>query len=120
MAKKDLGSALGESLQAERATVNERIAKVETLLTGGQQIPEPVTEPEPKQNKVVRDGFSMPSNDYALIAELQDKMLELKMSATKSEVVRAGLHALNQLNAEDLQHIFTMLEKVKTGRPSQI
>ncbi len=115
MAKKDLGLALGESLQAEKSTVADRIAKVETLLTGDQQI----SESEPKQNKVVRDGFSMPMTDYSLIAQIQDQMLDLKITATKSEVVRAGLHALKQLESNELQAIFAALEKVKTGRPSQ-
>ena len=113
MANKDLSEALASSLADEGTSVRDRIARVDSLLHP-QESPAP---PPPQRDKVIRDGFSMPASDYALIGEIQAAMLELRVSVTKSEVVRAGLHALKQLNSNELVALFGSLEKVKTGRP---
>ena len=42
----------------------------------------------------MRDGFTMPADDYALIAQLQATDLESGLAVSKSAVLRAGLHAL--------------------------
>lgn len=114
MADTNLSEALASSLVAEGTAVRERIARVESLLH-----PQDSSAPSPPpRDKVVRDGFSMPASDYALIAESQAAMLGLGVAVTKSEVVRAGLHALQQLNGDALVALFGSLEKVKTGRPN--
>jgi len=114
MADHDLSEALASSLADEGASVRERIARVDSLL----QPQEPSAPPTPQRDKVVRDGFSMPGTDYVLIGEMQAEMLGLQMAVTKSEVVRAGLHALKQLQDDELVALFGSLEKVKTGRPN--
>jgi hypothetical protein len=113
MADHELSEALASSLADEGTSVRERIARVDSLL----HPQEPPAPPTPQRDKVVRDGFSMPVSDYALIGEIQAAMLALGVSVTKSEVVRAGLHALKQLNGNELVALFGSLEKVKTGRP---
>ncbi len=69
--------------------------------------------------KVVRDSFSMPEEDYALIARMREKALKNQLAVTKAEVIRAGLHLLNKLDDSALTSTFRALEKVKTGRPKQ-
>jgi len=114
MADHDLSEALASSLADDGTSVRARIARVDTLL----QPQEPSAPPPPQHDKVVRDGFSMPASDYGLISEHQAAMLGLRVSVSKSEVVRAGLHALKQLNGDELVALFDSLEKVKTGRPN--
>jgi hypothetical protein len=114
MADTNVSEALASSLVEEGTSVRARIARVESLL----QPQEPSAPQAPPRDKVVRDGFSMPASDYALIGEMQAALLELRVSVTKSEVVRAGLHALKQLNGDELVALFGSLEKVKTGRPN--
>ena len=75
--------------------------------------PPPPLPPE----KVMRDGFTMPADDYALIAQLQATGLESGLAVSKSAVLRAGLHALKALSAADLRQVFAVLAKVKLGRP---
>ena len=75
--------------------------------------------PAPAPEKVIRDGFTMPADDYALIAQLQATGLESGLAVSKSEVLRAGLHALKALSAADLRQVFAALEKVKPGRPAK-
>ena len=48
----------------------------------------------PERAKLVRDGFTMPEGDYALIAELKHRLHDVKHEAKKSELLRAGLQAL--------------------------
>lgn len=114
MADHNLSEALASSLVEEGTSVRARIARVESLL----HPQDPSAPPTPPRDKVVRDGFSMPSTDYALIGEFQQTLLELRVSVTKSEVVRAGLHALKHLKGDELVALFGSLEKVKTGRPN--
>ncbi len=74
---------------------------------------------KPKKVKVVRDSFTMPQADYAMIADFKEVFLKNGMHVKKSEVLRAGLHALQQLSAAQLKKIFAALEPIKTGRPKK-
>ncbi len=67
--------------------------------------------------KLVRDGFTMPEADYALIAELKHRLHDVKREAKKSELLRAGLQALALLDAPTLAAALDRLDPVKTGRP---
>jgi len=69
--------------------------------------------------KVVRDSFTMPKNDYAKIGELKQLCLDNSMRVKKSELLRAGLHALGKLSISQLKTALSSLEKVETGRPKK-
>jgi hypothetical protein len=73
---------------------------------------------EHKKN-VVRDSFTMPQSEYAKIVEIKAICLKAKMHVKKSEVLRAGLKLLAELNAAQLKAAFGGLEKIKTGRPQK-
>jgi hypothetical protein len=75
-------------------------------------------KPAPEERaKLVRDGFTMPEADYALIAELKHRLHAVHREAKKSELLRAGLQALALLSPEDLAAALDRLAPVKTGRP---
>lgn len=67
--------------------------------------------------KVVRDSFTMPQSDYAKIADLKQVCLKAGLHVKKSELLRAGLHALEKLSATQLKQAITRIEQIKTGRP---
>jgi hypothetical protein len=69
--------------------------------------------------KVVRDSFTMPKSDYAKIGELKQLCLQDGMQVKKSELLRAGLHALSKLSAAQLKTALSGLEKIETGRPKK-
>ena len=85
--------------------------------------PKPVAAPsnvvKPKKVKLVRDSFTMPSFDYALIGALKLRALGGKAVFKKSELLRAGLHALDKLDTEQLIALVGTLTVVKTGRPKK-
>jgi hypothetical protein len=66
---------------------------------------------------VVRDSFTMPVADYELIGALKSKCIALGLAVKKSELLRAGLHALTQISDENLARVVSAVERVKTGRP---
>jgi len=67
--------------------------------------------------KVVRDSFTMPLADYALIGSLKRRCIGLGMAMKKSELLRAGLLALDRLPDATLFEVVASVESVKTGRP---
>lgn len=69
--------------------------------------------------KVVRDSFTMPQADYDLIANLKEKALGAGLQVKKSELLRAGLLALDKLSVAQLKRAVTGLEKIRTGRPKK-
>jgi hypothetical protein len=69
--------------------------------------------------KVVRDSFTMPQNDYAKIAELKQACQKAGVQVKKSELLRAGLHALCKLSAAQLKQTIAQMEHIKTGRPKK-
>ncbi|MBU1214237.1 MAG: hypothetical protein KKF58_06415 [Gammaproteobacteria bacterium] len=73
----------------------------------------------PKKVKVVRDSFSMPQDDYALIAKLKEKALASGMQVKKSALLRAGLQLLDKSSALQLKRVLSSLTPIKTGRPKK-
>ena len=68
--------------------------------------------------KVIRDSFSFPEQDYLKISELKKTCLAAGIHVKKSEILRAGLHLLTQLNLDKLKKAIDQVEKVQTGRPN--
>lgn len=69
--------------------------------------------------KVVRDSFTMPQGDYERITELKQACLKAGLHVKKSELLRAGLHALGRLSAAQLKRLIGQMEQIKTGRPKK-
>lgn len=49
---------------------------------------------KPKKPKLVRDSFTIPKTEYAVLEELKVRAARLGHPAKKSEVLRAGVQAL--------------------------
>lgn len=79
----------------------------------------PVKKPKVKapKIKIVRDSFTMPEADFALIDAIKARALKMQQPAKKSEVLRAALQALNALNDAGLKKLLTGLTPIKKGRP---
>lgn len=69
------------------------------------------------EQKTVRDGFTMPSEDHQLFAEIQSKCLALGIIVNKSEIIRAGLRHLAATDNKTLEKIIKAVPKIKIGRP---
>jgi hypothetical protein len=74
----------------------------------------------PKQRvRLVRDSFTMPEPDFALIAVLKSRTMASQRETKKSELLRAGLHVLMALDDETLISSLGRLQPLKLGRPKK-
>ena len=104
-----------KSLAAESTEATETKKIDETV--------EAATNPPAKKSKiaktkVIRDSFSFPEQDYLKISELKKTCLAAGVHVKKSEILRAGLHLLTQLNLAELKTAVDQVEKIQTGRPN--
>ncbi len=76
-----------------------------------------VKAPKKPKPVLVRDGFTMPEADFALIAALKKRAAAAGREAKKGELLRAGLQALAALEAAALVSSLNALAPVKVGRP---
>jgi hypothetical protein len=78
--------------------------------------PKPV---KTKKVKLVRDSFTMPETEYAMIALLKKRCLGVGFSAKKSEILRAAVAGLAKQSDASVVTAIRKLEVIKTGRPAK-
>lgn len=130
-AKRDMKSLLKDSLVAEDMATRDRFARADIALghreTSGTEPQEASrkrageaaarTKSRRATQKVIRDTFSMPEGDHALIGELQEQLVrEHALVLNKSEILRAGLHALRSMPGSQRMKAARSVENLKRGR----
>lgn len=81
--------------------------------------PAPEKPAKPPKVRLVRDSFTMPEADFALVATLKERALKKGRAAKKSELLRAGLQLLGQQSPAALVAALERLQPIKTGRPKR-
>jgi hypothetical protein len=76
-------------------------------------------KPQRIKEKLVRDSFTMPRADFALVHQLKERALGFRRATKKSELLRAGLQALSALEDRALQAMLDKLTAIKAGRPKK-
>lgn len=71
-----------------------------------------------KKPKLVRDSFSIPKDEFAAIDVLKTRAIALGTSVKKSELLRAGLMALQGLGDAAFKAALAAVPTLKTGRPA--
>lgn len=74
-------------------------------------------EIKPKKPKLVRDSFTIPKDEYAVIETLKQRAATLAQPVKKSELLRAGLKVLAGLSDAALRSALQAVPSIKTGRP---
>lgn len=106
----------------QRATTLAKKAPTAGVARPSAPEPTPPTaagKPAKQRAKMVRDGFTMPAEDFALIAALKERALAARRGAKKSELLRAGLQALMALDGPTLVAALERLAPLKVGRPKK-
>ena len=70
-----------------------------------------------KKPKLVRDSFTIPKDEYAVIETLKQRAATLAQPVKKSELLRAGLKVLAGLSDAALRSALQAVPSIKTGRP---
>jgi len=80
----------------------------------------PIVERAPAREArpaLVRDSFTMPEGEYAVLLEVKQACLRAGIDVKKSELLRIGVALLGQLDVATLQGVLAALPQLKTGRP---
>ncbi|HEY4079357.1 MAG TPA: hypothetical protein VGM81_01565 [Burkholderiaceae bacterium] len=80
-------------------------------------VAKPAATPKPAKIKLVRDSFTMPSDEYAVLGELKQRALKSAHPVKKSELLRAGVKLLAGLGDTALMRALSNVPTIKTGRP---
>jgi hypothetical protein len=71
-----------------------------------------------KKPKLIRDSFSIPKHEFAAIDSLKTRAIALGTSVKKSELLRAGLMALQAMGDTAFKTALAAVPTLKTGRPA--
>lgn len=78
---------------------------------------EPAKDSKAKKPKLVRDSFTIPKDEYAVIETLKERCAALAQPIKKSELLRAGLKVLAAMSDSALRNAVQAVPSIKTGRP---
>lgn len=130
MSKKQFGVSLKASVDQQDASLKKRFEVADSVLLSEQpaDLKERAAGNAPAEQQVtakpvapagemaVRDTFSMPADEYAVIEKIRKKAARDGYIYSKSEIVRAALLALNALPQKDVMYRLSTVEKIKPGR----
>ncbi|TFZ01641.1 hypothetical protein [Ramlibacter rhizophilus] len=76
-------------------------------------------EEKPRKPKLVRDSFTIPKTEYAVIDALKERAARGGSPAKKSELLRAGIKLLASLDDAAFANAMKQVPTIKTGRPAK-
>ena len=82
-------------------------------------VPKAVKADKPKKPKLVRDSYTIPKAEYAVLDELKLRAAKLGQPAKKSELLRAGLKVLAAMADAAFKASVAAVPAMKTGRPAK-
>ena len=79
---------------------------------------EPAPAASKPKHKLVRDSFTIPKTEYAVLEALKLRAAQLARPVKKSELLRAGIAALDAMGDKAFLTALNAVPSLKTGRPS--
>jgi hypothetical protein len=73
--------------------------------------------PSKAGQKLVRDSFTIPKAEYEVLEGLKDRAANLRRPTKKSELLRAGVIALQAMTDKAFLSVLNGVPSLKTGRP---
>jgi len=74
--------------------------------------PAPVREADRARPLLVRDSFTMPEQEYAVLAEVKQACLRAGIDVKKSELLRIGVALLGQVDIATLKSVLAALPQL--------
>lgn len=87
--------------------------------TSSRKAAAPAKPAKVKKPKLVRDSYTIPKDEYAVLSDLKQRSAKLAQPAKKSELLRAGIRALAALSDKALLAALQAVPSIKTGRPKK-
>jgi len=101
---------------AEAKSRSAKLAKKERVPK--EEVPE-APKAKPAKIKLVRDSFTMPEAEYAVLGEVKKECLKAGMAVKKSELLRIGVALVRKLDAKAIKEMVDALPVLKAGRPKK-
>jgi hypothetical protein len=70
-----------------------------------------------KKIKLVRDSFTMPEAEYAVLGQVKKACLKAGVEVKKSELLRIGVALIREMEVASLKAVLATLPQLKSGRP---
>ncbi|MBC3934604.1 hypothetical protein H8K47_04465 [Undibacterium sp. CY7W] len=105
---KAAGSTRAKKPEAAAKVVAERIVPVKA------EAPE-----KARKTKLVRDSFTMPEDEYAVLGQVKKACLKAGIEVKKSQLLRIGLVLLSRSGTPELKKLIAELAPLKAGRPKK-
>ena len=99
---------------ARPATRRKRPPRVDVVAAPNAASP---AKPRPK---LVRDSFTIPKGEYAVLGELKERAARLIRPVKKGELLRAGIVALNAMPDRAFLATLSAVPSLKPGRPKNV
>jgi hypothetical protein len=105
---------------AKKATA--KVAKAAKTKVAAKEIVKEISLPKDKQkkHKLVRDSFSMPEAEYAVLGNVKKACLKAGVEVKKSELLRIGVALIQKMDVAALKSVLATLPPLKAGRPKQV
>lgn len=100
-----------------RAPVRKR-ASAKAAAVPVSAAPPPLSE-KVKKPKLVRDSFTIPKAEYAVLDQLKLRAAKAGAQAKKSEILRAGIKALAAMGDAAFTAALRAVPATKAGRPAK-
>jgi len=71
------------------------------------------------KEKLVRDSFTMPESEYAVLGQVKKTCLKNGVEVKKSELLRIGVALISRLDMATPKQVLASLPQLKTGRPKK-
>jgi hypothetical protein len=72
------------------------------------------------KHKLVRDSFTIPKSEYAVLDQLKQRAMRLARPTKKGELLRAGIVALSAMTDAAFLAALGKIPSLKTGRPKHV
>ncbi|HZW23780.1 hypothetical protein [Noviherbaspirillum sp.] len=120
-AKPATKAAAGKTAPATKPDAAVKAIAAKAPKAAEKPVVKPVAEPKekPKKPKLVRDSFTMPEAEYAVLGEVKKACLKAGIEVKKSELLRVGVALIRQLDTARLKEILAGLPALKAGRPKK-
>ena len=105
---------------AEKKAAIKAAKAVKTRITPKEELKNMDTPKEKvKKAKLVRDSFSMPEAEYAVLGAVKKACLKAGIEVKKSELLRIGVALIQKMDVAALKGVLSTLPPLKAGRPKQ-
>jgi hypothetical protein len=120
VAKSASKAAAKPAARAGKAVSKAATPKTRTKAPGaGAVVADEVTRDKVRKTKLVRDSFTMPEQEYAVLNQVKKACLKAGFEVKKSELLRIGVALISQIDLATLQSVLSGLPHLKTGRPKK-